>query len=244
MSDLSVVLVDDERLAREQLRKMLGRCSGVRIVGEAEDSGGAIAMIREHEPDVVFLDIDLAGESAFGILDELDDQTRSRIVFVTAFDQFAIRAFEVNACDYLLKPVRQRRLEAALDRLHASTSSDPLPAEEDRPLTADDYVLLTTGQRSTFLKVDNIARIEAESPYSKVYARDGRTSLVPRSLAQWLERLPEALFVRVHRSTVVNVDCVERIEGTASRGFQVFLKNCEQPAALSRRYARRLKERF
>ena len=238
MSDLRAVIVDDERLAREQLRRMLARCSGVLVVGEAEDPRGAVERVRHLEPDVVFLDINLAGESAFEILEHIDASVR--IVFVTAYDEYAIRAFEVNACDYLLKPVRKQRLETALRRLRDRSDRDPSdrdpsdrdrprPAPEVTPLAPDDYVLLTTGHHSSFLKVKNIARIESEAPYSRVYARDGKKSLVLKSLKQWQQRLPGTAFVRIHRSTIVNVDCVDRIEGSANHRFQVFLRHFDRP---------------
>ena len=241
--ELRAVIVDDERLAREQLRRMLARCGGVRVVGEAEDARGTVELARRLAPDVVFLDIDLAGESAFDVLESLG--TEVAVVFVTAYDEHAIRAFEVNACDYLLKPVRKQRLETALDRLRGRSPRDRrAPDPEAPPLTSEDFVLLTTGHRSSFLKVKNIARIEAEAPYSRVWARDGKTSLVLKSLKQWQERLPETAFVRVHRGTIVNLDCVDRIERSAGHTFAVFLRGFERPVTMSRRYARRLKDRF
>ncbi len=119
------------------------------------------------------------------------------------------------------------------------------PADpETAPLKLEDHVLLSTGQDSFFLKVKNIAYIESEAPYSRVCARDGRSSLILKSLKQWQERLPEAAFVRIHRSTIVNVDCVERLEPSAGGSYRVFLQHTERPVDMSRRYARQLKDRF
>ena len=143
----------------------------------------------------------------------------------------------------ILKPVKEDRLLAALERLGRVSSAIAPPALEE-PLEAEDHVLLRTGRRATFLEVRQIARIDAETPYSRVTSRDGRTALTPRTLRQWRERLPQRLFVQIHRSTLVNVDCIEHIERGPRSTYRVFLQNFEHPAAMSRRYARRLEERF
>jgi two-component system, LytTR family, response regulator len=233
------IVVDDERLARTEMRRLLAECPGIAVVGEAEDLSAAVALIAGQKPDVVFLDVQLGSENGFDLLERVD--RTFRVVFVTAFDAYAIRAFEVNALDYLLKPVNPDRLAAALSRLD-DVSAVERPAT--RSLGYDDRILLTLSERSIFVKVRDISYITAAGDYSEVFTSNGKKYLQERSLREWEARLPETHFLRIHRQTMVNLDQIEGIETAVNRMALVTLRTTAAPLAVSRRYAMRLRRRF
>lgn len=232
------IIIDDERLARKEMRRLLAEFNEITIAGEAETLTGAVQLIETERPDLVFLDIQLTGENGFDLLDEVERDFK--LIFVTAFDAYAVRAFEVNAIDYLLKPVNPERLAKAIERL-----ADETP--EPKVLSAfefGDRVFLEQGARSVFLKVSEIAYIVAAGDYSEVYTSDGRKFMVEKSLREWEERLPEKHFLRIHRQTMVNLEAIEHLEPWFNRTFQVRLKGAGKTLAVSRRYAVKLKNKF
>ena len=233
------IIVDDERLARREMRRLLAEFDEIAIAGEAENLEEAVELIEREKPHLVFLDIQLAGENGFELLERTE--RRFDLIFVTAFDAYAIRAFEVNALDYLLKPVNPERLQKAIERLGEEKSEDK---SELRPLEFDDRIFLEFGERSVFLKVCDISFIGAAGDYSEVFTRDGRKLLLEKPLREWEERLPEKHFLRIHRQTIVNLEEIEEIGTWFNRTFQVRLKTRPQPLAVSRRYAVRLKSKF
>lgn len=232
------IIIDDERLARKEMRRLLAEFDEVAVVGEAEDLTGACSLIDTEKPDIVFLDIQLSGESGFDLLERTDQDFN--LIFVTAFDAYAVRAFEVNAIDYLLKPVNPERLAKALERL----AEDAAPVKPFKPLEFDDRIFIELGRRSLFLKVCDISHIIAAGDYSEAFAVDGRKFLVEKPLREWEERLPEKYFLRIHRQAIVNLEQVEHLEPWFNRTFQVRLKTSKEPLAVSRRYAVKLKNRF
>lgn len=238
---LEALIVDDERLARKELRSLLAAHPEVSVVGEADSVAAALAVLEGERPDLVFLDIQLAGETGFDLL-ERAGAADFRTVFVTAFDAYAIRAFEVNALDYLLKPVNPARLKGAIDKL---LSGEPAPAPPSpRPLAIDDRVYLELGARSVFLKIDRVTHIVAAGDYTEVFTADVQKYLVEKPLREWEARLPEKFFARVHRNCIVNLEYVERVESWFNRSQQLFLRGRAEPLTVSRRHAARLKEKF
>lgn len=233
------LIVDDERLARKELRSLLAEHAIIEVIGEAENVEQALALIPTIEPDVVFLDIQMPGESGFNLLEKIEPTFK--IIFVTAFDAYAIRAFEVNALDYLLKPINPTRLAQAIERLSAS---DHLSEQPVRKLEYDDRLFVESGERSRFLKIASIVYISAADDYSEVITDDGQKSLVLKSLREWEERLPEKHFTRIHRSAIVNLEYVEKIEGWFNRSYRIYLHNVAEPLMMSRRYAVKLKSKF
>lgn len=238
MKKLTAVIVDDERLARREMRSLLAEFPQIEIAGEADDVAAASELIAKFKADVVFLDIQLSGETGFDLLERVD--SRVRVIFVTAFDAFAIRAFEVNAVDYLLKPVNPDRLAAAIERL-GKREERPKTA---RPLELDDRVLIEANERSFFIKVRDISHIASAGDYSEVHTAEGRKLLVEKPLREWEERLPPKRFARIHRQSIVNLDLVESIESWFGGGLQVRLKTGGEPLAVSRRFASKLKSSF
>jgi len=233
------VIVDDERLARAKLRSLLEAHPEIKLAGEADNVASALELITGTRPDVVFLDIQMPGESGFDLINRLESPTK--IVFVTAFDEYAIRAFEVNALDYLLKPLTPERLAKAIERLISPAGIVEKPS---RPLEYDDFLFLPFGDSSRFLRVSEIKRIRAAGVYSEIEAASGEKALVLKPLSEWEERLPEKHFARIHRSTIINIEFVERVEKSFNYSFDVYLRGVGEPFTMSRRYAARLKDRM
>jgi two-component system, LytTR family, response regulator len=237
---LRALLVDDERLARRELAKMLKVHPDVLVVGEAVSVAEAALQVSRLHPNLVFLDIQLAGETGFALLDRIDSHLD--FIFVTAYDQYAIRAFEVNALDYLLKPVHPDRLARALNRVRERE-----PHRESaslRDLTYEDRLFLEDGRKSRFVKVSEIVCLRAADDYSEVVLADATKLLVRRPLKEWEARLPVRHFTRIHRSTIVNLEYVDRVEPWFNDSYQVYVRDHVDPLAVSRRHAARLKERF
>jgi len=230
------LVVEDERLARTELVHMIRDDGRLQIVGEATSLDEAVALLKRLEPDIIFLDIHLGADSGFALLDHCDAQ---EVIFVTAHDEHAIRAFEVNALDYLLKPVVPARLTDAIDRVVVGLR----PAHEPgvSPIGEDDRLFLRLDDGWGFIHVREIAAISAEGNYSRIRTTDGANRLVQKSLQEWEARLPGRRFVRVHRSTIANVDLIERTVEWSNYSYQVHIRGLAEPVVMSRRYATRLK---
>jgi two-component system LytT family response regulator len=236
---ITALLVDDERLARKELRSMLDEHENVEVIAEAESIEQAIQFIQTKSPDVVFLDIQLPGETGFDLLERVAESFK--VIFVTAFDAYAIRAFEVNALDYLLKPINPSRLAQAIERL--STHDRPQTILT-RPLDYVDRVFIEVNERSLLLKVSDIVVISAMGDYSEVISTNGQKLLVLKALKDWEERLPAKHFTRIHRSTIINVEYVERVESWFNRSYRMHLRHIDEPLIMSRRHAARFKAEF
>jgi two-component system LytT family response regulator len=236
---LNALIVDDERLARKDLISLLKPHDQVTVVGEADSVPAAVKAIQKLNPDIIFLDIQMPGDSGFDLLDKTD--VDAHIIFVTAYDEYAIRAFEVNALDYLLKPVNPERLAKALEKLGEHELDQPTRV---RKLKYDDRLFLMLGQHFKFLKVNTILNIKSAGDYSEVQTADGTKGLILKSMKEWETRLPVQHFLRIHRSTIINMEFIERVEEWFNYSFKLFLKGVEEPYVISRRYATRLKDRL
>lgn len=237
----TVLVVDNERLARSELKELLEEGHGheFQVVGEAATVQEAATLAQLHDPDVVFLDIHLAGESGFDLLPLLDRTIT--VVFVTAFDRYAIRAFEVNALDYLLKPVAPQRLATTLARLRGPAAAESTAAQV---LTYEDRLFLRLDERMVFLRLREIAAIRAAGDNSVLHLADGKQARARKSLREWGDRLPEREFVRIHRSTIVNLEFVERVEEWSHFSYRVYLRGLPDPLQMSRRWGARLRSRL
>jgi two-component system LytT family response regulator len=245
------ILVDDERLARKELRSLLKDHPEIDVIGEAETIGQAVTLIQAQEPELVFLDIQMPGESGFSLLEQTSRDFQ--VIFVTAFDAYAIRAFEVNALDYLLKPINPARLAHTIERLTGKESpanhwpqsaNEGVTAQAARKLEYEDRLFLEIDEHSRFLKINTIVCIAAAGDYSEIFTTDGKKSLVLKPLKEWEERLPEKYFTRIHRSAIINLEYIERIDGWFNRSYQVHLRHLKEPLVMSRRYAAKLKLKF
>jgi two-component system LytT family response regulator len=236
---INVLVIDDERLARKDLISLLSAYDNITVVGEADDVPSAVKAIQRLNPDVIFLDIQMPGDSGFDLLEKTD--VEAQIIFVTAYDEYAIRAFEVNALDYLLKPVNPDRLEKSLKKLE---SRERYAWEKTRALDYEDRLFLMLGRNFKFLKVNTILAITAAGDYSEVLTSDGNKGLTLKSMKEWETRLPAQHFIRIHRSTIINMEFIDRVEEWFNYSFKVYLKGVEEPYVISRRYANRLKDRL
>lgn len=244
MSDpLRVLIVDDERLARSAVRSTVGELDGVAVAGEAGSVEEAAEKLRAEAPDVILLDVQMRGETGFELLDRIDAAVQ--VVFVTAYDDYAVRAFEVNALDYLLKPVDPDRLAEALRR--ARQTDTALPEDETTDpdaLQYDDLFFYEESRQPRFIRISDIVFIQAAGNYTELHLSNDTTALTSTTLSTWEKRLPDAHFVRVHRSTIVNVERVERVDKTGARSYQVVVETRDDPLAMSRRRAQTLKDRL
>lgn len=237
------LLVDDERLARQELRELLADFNDIHIIGEAKNLTETVELIRCEKPDIVFLDIQLRQENGFDLLEKV--AASFKLIFVTAFDEFAIRAFEINALDYLLKPVNPKRLKAAIEKLYNAESPSISPVQQ---LKIEDRIFLHLGEHAQFLQISHISHICASGDYSEVFTSNSTASknalLVEKPLKEWEARLPETSFVRIHRGTIINISQIESIEVLGNRTMEVSLKNSARVFTVSRRYATKFKQQF
>jgi len=234
----NALIVDDERLARQDLKDLLKDCDNIRIIGEADSVDTAQKAIEELNPDVIFLDIQMPGESGFELLEKM--RVTARIIFVTAYDEYAIRAFEINALDYLLKPVSPERLKRALERLELQESAETLI---NKKLLNDDHLFLLFNNQFQFILVKTIISITAAGDYSELHLTNGHNGLVQKSMKEWDDRLPEN-FCRIHRSNIINLEYIDRLEEWFNYSYQVYLKGIKEPFVMSRRFAIILKEKL
>jgi two-component system LytT family response regulator len=237
LTKIKAIIVDDERLARVNLKKLLEPHPEIEIVGEASSCKTAVELINIHKAQLIFLDIQLSGETGFDLLEIIDNSIK--IIFVTAYDEFAIRAFEVNAIDYLLKPVNPVRLKAAIERVIKREKAQESEAKSYE--YSDSIYVRLNNYTSKFIKVSSISFIEPVGNYSKIVTIEGRHCLVLKTLKQWQEELPDNNFVRIHRSSIINMEHVDRIERKSNTQHRAYLKNIPEPLEVSRRYAKKLK---
>jgi two-component system, LytTR family, response regulator len=243
---MKALLIDDERLARVELRALLALHPEIGIVGEAANATDALALCTRLRPDLLFLDIEMPGSTGFDLLDRLP-LPHPHIVFVTAYNAFATRAFEVNALDYLLKPVNPARLAATLARVRSRPATDAAletaaPEEPGSPLREDDQVFVRDGDRCWFVPVRELRLLEAEGNHTRLHFRNQRT-LLYRTLGSMETRLPASLFVRANRSQLVNRTFIEHLEPWFSGTLKARLPGGAE-IEFSRRQAQELRERL
>ena len=230
------ILVDDEKFAREDLKSVLADFDDIVVIGEAEKLVDAKKMCEELKPDIVFLDVRLKGEFGFELLSKIDQDIK--VIFVTAYDEYAVRAFEVNALDYLVKPINPERLKLTLEKLE---SNENLGVSEN-PLQIDDSIFIMMNHKHQFLKIKNIVVITAASDYTEIITNDYKKYLTSKPMKEWDERLPERNFCRIHRSTIVNLSFINSVEEWFNQAYSVKVKGIEKPFTMSRNYAAKIKK--
>jgi two-component system LytT family response regulator len=234
---MRALIVDDERLARKELMKLLEEHPSIEVVGEAANADEADKMIEELNPDLLFLDIQMPGQTGFQLLESLD--SAPLVVFTTAYDEFALKAFEVNALDYLLKPITAERLSEAVHKIHEKERSKAGRAH-DKKLGLDDQVFVKDGDRCWFVSLANIRLFESDGNYIKVYF-DTNRPMIHKSLNALDEKLDERAFFRASRKHIVNLSWVEGIEPWFNGGLMVKLRGGDK-VEVSRRQAAKFKD--
>jgi two-component system LytT family response regulator len=247
---MKVLIVDDERLARQELKTLLNSFPKLDIIGEAANVDDAVKLIDTLKPDLIFLDIHMPGKSGFDLLNEIDKAPF--VIFVTAYDEYAIKAFEVNALDYILKPLDENRLEAAVQKfeqfyeenkkqLQNSTVSEETDNKEER-LTINDQVFVKDGEKCWFVKLNDIRLFESEGNYVRVYFNDNKP-LILRSLNNLDSKLDSKNFFRANRKFIINLNWVDKMENWFNGGLKAKLKGGEE-IEISRRQASKLKDKM
>ena len=247
---IRALIVDDEPLARSKLRRLLKSDGRVEVVGEARDGAEALDLIASTSPTLLFLDIQMPRLNGFEVLESLGPE-RPQIIFTTAYDQYAIKAFEVRALDYLLKPFEEKRFREAIDRaLELSEQEDRGVNERidkllqglrsQKPLLR--RILLRTGGRIVFLETRQIIRIEAEEKYVRLHI-EGKSYLYRETMNSLDQKLDPAVFVRVHRGEIVNMNYVCELESVSHGDFQIVMRNGTR-IPLGRTYKELFLQRF
>lgn len=235
---LKVILIDDERLARNELRRMLGEFSDVEIIGEAANASEGIEKIEALNPDLIFLDIQMPGKSGFDMLSQMDKAPH--VIFVTAYDEYALKAFEVNALDYLMKPVEPQRLTEALLKVRQKNEEEISSYNNRGILGENDQVFVKDGERCWFVKLSDVRLFESVGNYAKVFFGTNKP-LILKSLNSLEERLDEKVFFRANRKHIINMRMIEKIEPYFNGGLLLDLAGGEK-IEVSRRQAVKFKE--
>jgi two-component system, LytTR family, response regulator len=228
---MKALLVDDERLARAGLRRLLKSHDDITVIGEAANAEEAAAQIQRLRPDVVFLDVEMPGRSGLELLEDLEDLPA--VIFTTAYQDYAVRAFEVSAVDYLLKPIVAERLASALDKLRRT-------AKTTTPQDREQRVFLREGERCWIVALDEIRMLESEGNYTRVYFGENRP-LIYKSLNALESRLDPATFFRASRSHIVNLRDIQSLAPQPDGGLVATLTGGLK-IGISRRQSRKLRE--
>jgi len=235
------IIIDDERLARAELRKLLADFPEIEIIDEAANADEALDKIDAHQPDLIFLDINMPGKSGFDLLQELDKLPM--VIFTTAYDEYAVKAFEVNALDYVVKPIEPKRLADTIHKVHEAFKKETAAIQESAKkglLHENDQVFVKDGERCWFVRLGDIRLIESVGNYAKVYFGNYKP-LILKSLNALEERLDEKVFFRANRKHIVNLRMVEKVEPYFNGGLQLELKGGDK-VEISRRQTIRFKD--
>jgi len=236
---MKALIIDDERLARKELASLLQDHNDIEVVGEAFNADDAFTKINELKPDLLFLDIQMPGKTGFDLLEMLDSVPQ--VIFTTAYDEYALKAFDVNALDYLLKPIQKERLQDSLKKLVEKMPVEEEVAEPSTPqLSGNDQVFVKDGDKCWFVKLSEVRLFESEGNYIKVYF-DNNRPMIHKSLNALDEKLDDRSFFRASRKHIINLAWIEKIEPWFNGGLMVQLKG-GQNVEVSRRQAARFKE--
>lgn len=238
---MRAIIIDDERLARTELRKLLQDYPEVEVIDEATNADEGLSKIESQQPDLIFLDIQMPGKTGFDLLAQLD--RAPQVIFTTAYDEFALKAFEVNALDYLLKPVEPKRLADAIQKLHTGEGRETRLETEhtnNSILSENDQVFVKDGERCWFVKLSDIRLFESVGNYAKVFFGPNKP-LILKSLNALEERLDEKTFFRANRKHIVNLRMIDKIEPYFNGGLLLELKGGEK-IEVSRRQTVKFKE--
>jgi two-component system LytT family response regulator len=235
---LRALIIDDERLARSALRRLLNAHPEVRIIGESANPDEAIRAINKASPDVLFLDVEMPGGSGFDLLEKLEDVPA--VIFTTAYDEYAVRAFEVSALDYLVKPITAPRLAAALGRAQKALAAILKERSNIEDASAVHQIFVRDGERCWIVRLTDISLLESEGNYTRLHF-GGNAPLIFRSLTAIEQRLGPTTFFRANRSQIVNLNWIEAAENDIDGRLSIKLRNGKQ-VEISRRQSRSLKE--
>ena len=236
---MKAIIIDDERLARVELRRLLTPHKNIEIIGEAKNVEEAVKKIEELKPELIFLDIQMPGKNGFDLLESLD--TVPTVIFTTAYDEYALKAFEYNALDYLLKPIEPQRLEETINKI-LLRNQEAMDEKLGSVLKEDDQIFVKDGERCWFVKLASIRLLESEGNYVRLYFDDNKP-LILRTLNYLDERLDNRTFFRANRKHIINLKWILNIEPWLNGGLLVKLKG-DHKIEVSRRQASKFKDKL
>lgn len=237
----TALIIDDERLARNELKKLLADFEEINVIGEAANAKEGLEKIESLMPDLIFLDIQMPGKTGFDMLQELD--RAPHVIFTTAYDEFALKAFEVNALDYLMKPIEPQRLSDAVQKLKAAEEKETaaaLAGVHRGMLSEGDQVFVKDGERCWFVKLSEVRLFESAGNYAKVFFGPNKP-LILKSLNALEERLDDKVFFRANRKHIINLRMIDKVEPFFNGGLLLDLKGGDK-IEVSRRQAVKFKE--
>lgn len=233
---MKALVVDDSRLARNELKRLLKEFDQVQVIAEAENANEAQSAIENNKPDIIFLDIQMPGKNGFQLLESLDEVPD--VIFTTAYDEYALKAFEFNALDYIQKPIQKERLAGAIARI--SEKSEKRRINDEGRLGEDNQVFVKDGNRCWFVQLKDIRLFTVDGNYTKIYFDDHKP-MIPRTLNYLETRLDEKVFFRANRQQIINLKWVDRIEPWFSGSIKIYLKGGLE-VDVSRRQTQKFKE--
>ena len=222
MDTYKTIIIDDERLAREEVKRALENYPEFEIIGEANNVDKAKALIEKAHPDIIFLDIHMPKKSGFDLLEELG--TVPEVVFTTAYDQYAVKAFEVNALDYIVKPIREERFAKTIEKIKKELAKAEKATTE--PFLLHRKIFIKDGEKCYFIPLPSISLIESVENYARLHF-DGKTVMIKRSLNLLEEKLDPSLFFRINRSQIINTDYITKIHPYFNHKLQITLSTGE-----------------
>ena len=221
MRTFKTIIIDDERLAREEVKRALSPFPELKIVGEASDVKTAISLIESKRPDLIFLDIHMPEKSGFDLLEGLT--TVPPVIFTTAYDQYAVKAFEVNALDYLVKPIRQERFTKTIAKIRKELTEKPYNAA---PFSVHQKIFFKDGENCYFVPLSDIRLIESYDNYARLYFGD-KKAMIKRTLNMLEEKLDPKSFFRVNRGQIINIQYIQKISSHFKNKLRVILTTGE-----------------
>jgi two-component system LytT family response regulator len=239
---MRTLIIDDERLARNELRRLLENYPSIEIIDEASNGEEAVEKINRLRPELIFMDIQMPGKSGFEVLESLENGIAPDVIFTTAYDEYALKAFEFDAIDYLLKPIDPHRLEQAIKKLEEDNQEANEAETQNRVFTEEDQVFVKDGNKYWFIKLSTVRLFESIGNYVRIYFENNKP-LILRSLNALEERLDPNVFFRANRKHIINLRMIESIEPYFSGGILVKLKGGEK-VEVSRRQAVRFKDQL
>ncbi|WKV13470.1 LytTR family transcriptional regulator DNA-binding domain-containing protein [Marivirga harenae] len=235
---MKVLIIDDERLARKELSTLLAEYKDIEILGEAANADEAEEMIDKLNPDLIFLDIQMPGKTGFELLETLEKTPK--VIFTTAYDEYALKAFEFNALDYLLKPIEPKRLTESINKIRKEVEAQAERQKSNNQLTVNDQVFVKDGDNCWFVRLKDVRLFESDGNYIKVYF-DKNKPMIHKSLNALDEKLDNKHFFRVSRKHIINLEWIDEIETWFNGGLMVKLKGGDK-VEVSRRQATKFKD--
>ncbi|MDH5366338.1 MAG: LytTR family DNA-binding domain-containing protein [Cyclobacteriaceae bacterium] len=235
---MRAIVIDDSRLARNELKRLLKEFDSLQVIGEAANVDEAKEKIESEKPDLIFLDIQMPGKNGFQLLEELE--TIPDVIFTTAYDEYALKAFEYNALDYLQKPVQTDRLAGAISKVSERREKKKIAQDANDFMTANDQVFVKDGERCWFVQLSEVRLFEVDGNYTKVFFEDHKP-MIPRTLNYLETRLDPKTFFRANRQQIINLKWVEKIEPWFSGSIKIYMKGGNE-VDVSRRQTQRFKE--